>query len=202
MEPLEPWSHLGCFSSERRNRVPATARRKSASEACRCGARIVRLVMRRTRQALRSIDSKNRSTKAGSKRSRSSGKANAELVSSQRIGLYGHTAWEVCPEELVSALGTAPPADFDCSEAQALEQPVLRVASRSAHPRRAARPGRDRRRERRLRVRGANVPVPGMKTDFTFLIGVTNALAFEAIVFMALLLVWYGVSSLSAEVPL
>jgi hypothetical protein len=41
-----------------------------------------------------------------------------------------------------------------------------------------------------------------MKTDFTFLIGVTNALAFEAIVFMALLLVWYGVSSLSAEVPL
>ena len=37
-----------------------------------------------------------------------------------------------------------------------------------------------------------------MKTDFSLLIGVANALAFQAIVFIAIFVVWYGAESLYA----
>jgi len=45
----------------------------------------------------------------------------------------------------------------------------------------------------------ANTSARQITTDFTFLIGIAHAVALEAIVFMALWLVWYGVSSLNAE---
>jgi hypothetical protein len=37
-----------------------------------------------------------------------------------------------------------------------------------------------------------------MKTDFSLLIGVANAFVFQAIVFIAIFVVWYGTESLYA----
>jgi hypothetical protein len=52
----------------------------------------------------------------------------------------------------------------------------------------------------RMRTSTAREPQCGreMKTDFSFLIGVANAFVFQAIVFIAILVVWYGAESLYA----
>jgi len=39
----------------------------------------------------------------------------------------------------------------------------------------------------------SNISAREIKTDFTFLMGITNLFAFEATVFIALLLLWYVV---------
>jgi hypothetical protein len=49
-----------------------------------------------------------------------------------------------------------------------------------------------------LSVRRAKTSAREIKTDFTFLIGVANAVAFEGVLFLTLWLVWYGVSSLTS----
>jgi hypothetical protein len=77
-------------------------------------------------------------------------------------------------------------------------RPAPLVVARTIDSTKTAR-RRERRRVHRLSVPRANTSARQITTDFTFLIGIAHAVALEAIVFMALWLVWYGVSSLNAE---
>ena len=124
--------------------------------------------------------------------------SNAEIVFPQLVGMYGHTAWEVCRGDgPVGALGTAPAATSNYSPGGPL-QPVRHVARRKATYKNMARAPRHRQPERGISVPYAYAPAREIKTDFSFAIGVANAVAFEVIAFTAILVVWYGLSSLNA----
>ena len=66
-------------------------------------------------------------------------------------------------------------------------QAIRQVANRNINFRKTARP--------HLRVIGSGCEI---NTDFSLLIGVANAFVFEAIVCIAILVVWYGAESLYA----
>lgn len=138
--------------------------------------------MRRTKQAAVAQSRHRKPKTAGSKSN--------QLISLRPIALYGHAAWEVSPaHEPCSALGTP-------SSGEAVGP--LGLQAINTNPAKTARRRHERRREHRVSVRRAKTSAREIKTDFTFLIGVANAVAFEGVLFLTLWLVWYGVSSLSS----
>lgn len=140
--------------------------------------------MRRAKQAVpvTAAQSRHRKPKTAGSNSK------PQLISPRPIALYGHTAWEVSPiHEPCSALATS---------SKAFGRPGLQAINTSST--KTARRRRERRREHRLSVRRTKASARELKTEFTFLIGIANAVALEGVVFLTLWLVWYGVSSLSS----
>ena len=147
--------------------------------------------MRRTKQAFPSAASQSRSKKPGL----TCRKSRPRVSPPQPISLYGSTAWEVSPLH-------GPGADFATSfSGEAPGRCASQVSARTINFAKTAR-RHERRREHRLNVLRVKASVREIKTDFTFLIGVANAVAFEVIVFMALGLMCYGISSLSVAASL
>ena len=145
--------------------------------------------MTRTKQVLRSAASEFRSKKPGAV-------GPEQLMQARPIALYGHAAWQVFPQD-----GPADPLGT-CSVGEPSGRAVPRVAPPKPNSIRTARRTRERRRERPLSAWQDNVPAGQLKTDFTFLIGVANAVAFEAVVFVGLWLTLYGLPNLTAVSPL
>jgi len=144
--------------------------------------------MRRTKQALPSATSQFPSRNPGMG-------ANLwpQRVPAQPVALYGAMSWQVCPATKPGrALGT----EFSLPTRLQPVQSVSQSANKP-NPRR-----RQRRRRYRSGLRTAGSSDRIAKTDFTFLIGAANALAIEALLFVALWLAWYGISDLSAAVSL
>jgi hypothetical protein len=147
--------------------------------------------MGRAAQALRSGPSRKQTNKSAAV----GGSITAKTLSTP-IGLYGHSAWEVCLEVgSVSKLASAPISAT--SRDEALRKPVLQTGSKGTARRR-----RERWRDRGLFVPATNPPAEEVRTDFSFVIGIAGAVAFEAITLSAIVAVWYGVSALSAVVSL
>src|SRR5690242_2630287 len=115
----------------------------------------------------------------------------------QLSGLYGNAIWDVCRPGHVCRPGRSArdfASAFAVGRVGAQEPGRLagRVASRNTKPKITAQWHRDANQV----MRPANISAREIKTDFTFLIGVTNLFAFEAMVFIALLLLWYVVKPL------
>jgi hypothetical protein len=191
MVPLELRAPFGCFLLERRRHG---SRRQRASARV---ARIVRFVMKRTRQSLRSAATPScpKSSRTAGSRSRSHSFGGAILP--QPIGLYGHSVWDVCRAGgSVSKLRTGlVPAFTGVAESETPRRPVRQVSSQNIKPNRTAYSRHGLGRKLRSSVHLANSSAREIKTDFTFLIGVANLVAFETMMIVALLLCWYVSSS-------
>lgn len=147
--------------------------------------------MRRTKQGFPSAASQLRS-----KPDRTGRKSRPRVSPPQPISLYGSTAWEVSPLH-------GPGAGFATSfSGEAPDRCASQVSARTINFAKTARLRRERWLEHRLNVLRVKVSMREIKTDFTFLIGVANAVALEGIVFMALWLMWYSISSLSVAASL
>jgi len=153
--------------------------------------------MRRRRQARRSAGSRKRSSKSVIAGARSSANSDADLFAQSAIGLYGQGAWQVRRDDFgapangrVTTLETAraaqePRSSRISGRSTAYSQAIRQVATRNTNVKTTARP--------HLRVtegwRELNI-------DFSCFVGVANALAFEAIVLIAIVAVWLAWSAL------
>jgi len=153
--------------------------------------------MRRRRQARRNAGSRKRSSKSVIAGARSSANSDADLFAQSAIGLYGQGAWQVRRDDFgapangrVTTLETAraaqePRSSRISGRSTAYSQAIRQVATRNTNVKTTARP--------HLRVtegwRELNI-------DFSCFVGVANALAFEAIVLIAIVAVWLAWSAL------
>ena len=153
--------------------------------------------MRRRRQARRSVGSRKWSSKSVTAGARSSANSDADLFAQSVMGLYGQGAWQVRADNFgapansrVTTLETAraaqePRSSIIRGRSTAYSQAIRQVAIQYTNFNTTARP---------------HLPVIDggreLKTNVCCFVGVANALAFEAIVFTAILVVWLAWSAL------